>query len=59
MRGETKGGPQALPVKVSDGHGGFATQFYTIEVSAVLGNRVPIFTSTPSSTRKIWNVRTA
>jgi hypothetical protein len=41
-------GPHTVLVKVSDGNGGFATQLYTIEVSAVLGNRAPLITSSPS-----------
>jgi hypothetical protein len=40
-------GPHTVLVKVSDSNGGFATQLYTIAVSAILGNRAPLISSTP------------
>ena len=40
-------GPNAVEIRADDGHGGVATQGFTIQVSSPISSPTPVFTSTP------------
>jgi RHS repeat-associated protein len=46
-------GSQTVAIRVDDGQGGFATQTYTVVVSATVPNQPPVITSTPPFTATV------